>query len=239
VRALKNNTLSRRERSLLLHDPMDNVHWTLWQALAWVAYRDADRVRDLAESLRQLGLENSAQEIWCEIGLKFGTSKAWGALLRGLEDGTVHATGLDASDGVRREIKPLEWLDLEFLEIDEPTKAGPQPYRKGSSNDDIAADKIKPAFRELRVRAADVLGAFPARAGAIKDPLISAPSLEAVLRESLRDNPNLTQEEALKIARDSGVVESREKIRKALKSLGGSTKPGPRGPRKNRAAPAA
>ena len=66
----------------------------------------------------------------------------------------------------------------------------------------------------------------------------AAPDLESVLRDALR-NPNLTQTAAEKIARERGVFEKREKIRATFKRLGGSTKKGPRGPRKNRAAPAA
>ena len=87
-------------------------------------------------------------------------------------------------------------------------------------------------FRELRVRREDVLRAFPENAGATED-------LEAVLREALHKNPKFTQVEASEIARDAGAIEPRDKIREMLKSLGGSTKPGPRGQRKNRAGPAA
>ena len=55
----------------------------------------------------------------------------------------------------------------------------------------------------------------------------------------MEKNPKLTQDEALKIARDAGAIEPREIIRDMHRSLGGSRKPGPRGPRKNRAGPAA
>ena len=98
------------------------------------------------------------------------------------------------------------------------------------------AGKIKPALREARVRAADVFEAFPAGAGA------SAPSLEALealLREAPRENPELTQTAAEKIARERGVIKPRQEVRDLFKSLGGSTKQGPRGPRKNCAAPSA
>ena len=47
----------------------------------------------------------------------------------------------------------------------------------------------------------------------------------------------LTQAEARKIARDARVNTTRDEVIELLKSLGGSDKPGPRGPRKNRAAP--
>lgn len=63
--------------------------------------------------------------------------------------------------------------------------------------------------------------------------------LTAVLTDARAKNPNLTGEEAFKIARERGATEGREIIREVLKSMGGSDKTGPKGPRKNRAAPAA
>ncbi len=65
------------------------------------------------------------------------------------------------------------------------------------------------------------------------------PTLKEVLCESLRDNPNLSQTEAGKIARSKGLVFSRQQLRGLWEGSGGSTKPGPRGRRKNRAEPMA
>jgi hypothetical protein len=59
--------------------------------------------------------------------------------------------------------------------------------------------------------------------------------IESLLREQLLENPNLTGNDAFKIARERGAIMPREKIREIYRSLGGSTKPGPKGPRKNRA----
>ena len=226
--------LADRENALALHDPMNDVRWTLWQALAWFTYRDADRVRDCSESLRELGL-NSNPEIWRGLGWDYVISRASVELLRALEAGTLLATGIDTANGNRRELRPLEWCDLQFVEIDPPTKDGPQLYRKGLSTDDFAAGRIEPVFREVRVSVADVLRIFPANAR--RD--WSAPSLEAVLRHLLSENPKLTQIEIVKIARERGATEPRKKIRAMWKTLGGSSKPGPRGPRKNHAAPSA
>ena len=110
-----------RERAIALHDPVGDLHWTLWQALAWVAYRDADKVRDCAEDALYLGLPN---RIWREIGFVLGTSKASVELMRALEAGKLIATGIDPANEVRREIKSLEWLDLEFLGLIRPRRPG-------------------------------------------------------------------------------------------------------------------
>jgi hypothetical protein len=60
----------------------------------------------------------------------------------------------------------------------------------------------------------------------------SAPNLKAILSEAIRIKPNLGQREAV-------AKEPREKILDLLKTLGGSRKPGPKGPRKNCATPPA
>lgn len=50
---------------------------------------------------------------------------------------------------------------------------------------------------------------------------------------------DLPQVDAVKIARKEGIKATREEIRETLKTVGGATKSGPKGPRKNRAKPAA
>lgn len=270
--------LAAMERLAQFYDPMEAVHWTFWQVLAWVRDRDANTVLECSEACRTF--VGTFREIWRESEFSFETCRATTSLWRALEAETLIATGIDATSGVRREIRPLEWCDLQLVEID---RAGPEFCRRGLSTANLAT-RDEPVFRELRVRREDVLRAFPENAGATEDQAISphevseralsqgeggrpAPDtqahrvpaaglvmtpvekpdagnppvqfdLEAVLREALHKNPKLTQLEALRIARDVGAIEPREKIREMLKSLGGLSKPGPRGPR-NRAGPAA
>ncbi len=268
--------LTAMERLAQFYNPMEAVHWTYWQALAWVRDRDANTVLECSEPCRWF--VGTFREIWREDS--FETCRAFASLSRTHQAGTLIATGIDATSGVRREIRPLEWCDLQFVGID---LAAPELCRRGLSTASYAT-RDEPVFRDLRVRREDVLRAFPENAGAIEDqaipPQVSekalsqgeggrpAPDtqghrvpaaglaikpaekpdagnppvqsdLEAVLREALHKNPNLTQVEALGIARDAGAIEPREIIREMLKSLGGLTKTGPRGPRRNRAGPAA
>ena len=64
--------------------------------------------------------------------------------------------------------------------------------------------------------------------------------MRVILEAAIKDKgAMLTQAEARKIARDARVITTRDKVIETLKSLGGSDKPGPTGPRKNRAAPSA
>jgi hypothetical protein len=59
----------------------------------------------------------------------------------------------------------------------------------------------------------------------------------ALLKKGIEDKgAMLTQYEGWKIARDARAIETRDKVNELLKSLGGSDKPGPKGPRKKRAA---
>ena len=225
--------LAAMERLALFYDPMEAVHWTFWQALAWVRDRDVNTVLECSEPCRTI--VGTFREIWRESAFSFETCRASASLWRTLEAGTLIATGIDATSGIRREIRPLEWCDLQSVGID---LAAPELYRRGLSAADLAT-RAEPEFRELLVRREDVLRVFPENAGETEDQSVSPCDLEAVLREAIDQNPKLTQEQALKIARDAGAIEPREKIRDMLKSLGGSTKPGPRGPRQNRAGPAA
>jgi hypothetical protein len=270
--------LAAMERLAQFYDPMEAIHWTFWQSLAWVRDRDVNTVLECSEPC--LTIVGTFREIWRESEFSFETCRASASLCRTLEAGTLIATGIDSTSGIRREIRPLEWCDLQFVEID---RAEPELYRTGLSVAHLAT-RAEPVFRGLRVRREDVLRAYPENAGPAEDQAVPpqelsekalaqgdgrrraptqarrAPAagvamkpvekpdagnpavrfdLEAVLREALHTNPKLTQLEALKIARDAGATEPREKIRMMLQSLGGSRKPGPRGPRKNRASPSA
>jgi hypothetical protein len=65
----------------------------------------------------------------------------------------------------------------------------------------------------------------------------SWPNLRALLEKGIEDKgAMLTQAKAWKIARDAGANATRGEVIDMLKSLGGSDKPGPKGPRKKRAA---
>jgi hypothetical protein len=101
----------------------------------------------------------------------------------------------------------------------------------------LVAVSQEPDLREkclnVLVSREDVQREFPAV------PAPCAPDLKARLSDAIRVDPNLGQREAVKIARDAGAKEPREKILDLLKTLGGSSKRGPKGPRKNCATPSA
>lgn len=88
----------------------------------------------------------------------------------------------------------------------------------------------------LEVSVADVRHLFCAPQYDEAKPRITDDELRVRLKGELTTNPKLTQNEAEEIARGLGVIGARKKIRGWWVDLGGSTKPGPRRSRKNRAA---
>ncbi|MGO9418988.1 hypothetical protein [Roseiarcus sp.] len=138
----------------------------------------------------------------------------------------IASTGISQQERIRRLIRPEEWCDLKVC--------GSHPAAGYFFDGLCPKAEMGVAFRNILVPVKELLSVFPAKASEGDHP-----TLEAVVRDLLQDNPNLTQVEAVKIARERGVIEPREKIRAMLKSLGGSSTPGPKGPRKNRAEPSA
>jgi hypothetical protein len=93
-----------------------------------------------------------------------------------------------------------------------------------------------PPIRDVLVSVKDL----KRECGAMITSEVSAPpDLESMLRELRHENPNLTRTAAEEIAPNRGAIEKREEIRRMWKRVGGSSTPGPKGPRKNRAVPPA
>jgi hypothetical protein len=155
--------------------------------------------------------------------------KAVDVLEQVLPSGRVAGFGFLASahEKGQRPIEPHEWasreLDIRHKRLVAP--AGKSPETRPPILDVLVC------FEDLQRECAAVIEA--------EAQTSSAPNLESVLLDARRENPSLTQAEAEKMARGLGVKESREKIRERWKALGGSSKPGPKGPRKKRATPAA
>lgn len=90
-------------------DFIDSPFWTLPQAIVWIACRDAERA-----SKDALSPKNSAHEA------------ARAALWELLRSGEVRANG--KRNGERREIQPVEWLDLAL------GKASARPFLSGGGH---------------------------------------------------------------------------------------------------------
>ena len=85
-------------------------------------------------------------------------------------------------------------------------------------------------FENVGVSLEDVLREFP-----IYPPPPEMPNLKDFLRETVKKKGKLTQKQAVEIARSADFGQSREKILDLLQLIQGKQKPGPKGPRKNRA----
>jgi hypothetical protein len=150
-------------------DPMKAGHWTPWQAIAWIVDRGAvDKIRECSETWRLIGpsfpKEGAAlrpfRRIWRDSSVE--TADAHAELLHAFKAGTLTATGIERTTGIRREISSLEWLDLHFSENSTVTELPglghlradvPQLYRNGSN----LVMRPEPAFVDVLVRVADVI----------------------------------------------------------------------------------
>jgi hypothetical protein len=228
------------------YDPREELNWTLPMSVIWIATRDIDKVREAWPEWL------NAHKVWGSFELGGKTCWRLGplgrdedaalrqyhddaprpvkALWSALQTGTIVATGISTREGLRRAIRQEEWLDL---------TSGNYPAAFLDKVFTDTNERLSEAFTKLLLPADQVLRVFPAKAGGTEHGPFSSPSLVAVLHESLRENPALTQAAAEIIARARGITDSREAIRDKLKSLGGSDKPGPKGPRKKRAVPTA
>jgi hypothetical protein len=143
-----------------------------------------------------------------------------------LPSGRVGGFGVSAAASEKGQ-QPIEahewasrWLDVRRNLLATPAGKKPEHF---------------PAIRDVLVSVEDLERECDA-AIAAEDQSLPGPDLKSVLRKALQDNRSLTQTEAEKIGRS---IATREEIRSSWKTLGGSSKPGPKGPRKNRAAPSA
>jgi hypothetical protein len=105
---------------------------------------------------------------------------------------------------------------------------------------DANHNKLPPEFWDERSSDPRTWPKVRFRRDDIRNSWPSVTNLRAVLEKGIEDKgAMLTQGEAWKIARDARAIEKRDEVLALLKSLGGSDKPGPKGPRKKRAAPSA
>ena len=135
----------------------------------------------------------------------------------------------------------LSYEGAEDVVVGNPQRALALALRRGELvGFDEAGEPLSPEFwahqgfdwrrwPKVVFRWKDVVVAFPA----------SGPSVRDVLSELLTANPKLTQNRAWDIVKSRCENARREIIRDLWETLGGSTIPGPRGPRKNRATPLA
>ena len=170
------------------------TYWTIRQALAWVARRDANDVRECAVASgdrwprkisvkRGMSIATQARAAWirpplsaaelAKLGVEAGDeercvivesnlvsmrqalNQAFTALRQVIESGALVFNGIVTAESKRRDITPMECLDLHF------------EWRLALAcfaTARVASPCIEPAIRDLRVRRVDVLQIFPENA---------------------------------------------------------------------------
>jgi hypothetical protein len=153
------------------------TYWPLRQALAWIVRRDANDVTECAVVSgdfgglpRKIGGVNYGKQAF-NYGQQ-ALNQAFTALRQAIEDGELVVNGFVTAENKRRDITPLECLDLHLewrLELASFATAR------------VAPPNIEPAIRDLRVRLLDVLRIFPAAdtsehtGGPGRPPLLTGP----------------------------------------------------------------
>jgi hypothetical protein len=185
-------------------DPMEEPHWTLAMALAWVIWTDPDRVRSYWNDYRrkcwvwryrenrvppdgqiQKGwhLEQekpvSLHDVWtCESSRSpsddKATSEALDALLKAFQAGKLVATGIPYRQEHRQQIQPHEWIDLSSID-----------YADGREEAVFSHTGVL-RFEAVRVARADVQAIWPSPPSSAK----AARDCKAFLIEKMRASPN-------------------------------------------------
>jgi hypothetical protein len=210
---------------------------------------------DVRIAISQQQALKGGRDIQSELCSKSGMNpEEYAAQDHGICVGVVDITTKGISDNVstettdNRQFPILEYLAHLFRNgklIARGNLKG-EPTSTGISNEDWAALYLKEiekrievvsngfsgiAFANVRVRREEILSEFPD----------VVPQLKVDLAGLFKDRTNqtgkpVTQVEALEIARNTGAYFPREKIREVLNEVQGRGKPGPKGPRKDRAA---
>jgi hypothetical protein len=244
-----------------IFDPMQAPSWTLLMAVVWVAYRDIERVRDVSDEFRKHWMEwkrlmdiekisvKGAKGAMLNIApiepasfegaflkelyeleqagfdasdvnrqrLKSAKAELWSMLLTG----KISANGLRKLTGRRQLIPAFEWNDLDFL-----SGSGSTLVTKGGEG-----------YTSTLIARAELLAHFN---GAPISLVERAPptddEVRSILRQALKENGGyLSQDQGATIVRAKFPTFNKKQAMALTKELTGNEKPGPKGPRKNRA----
>jgi hypothetical protein len=240
-----------RKHDVTHFDPLTQIYWSMPMALAWIAWRDPDKVRRVWPDYRS----------WCRewepiivngkrVGAKLvppsaGTAMAdlfWShdgliplletpvALRPKLESGIISSTGINQKNE-REIILPLQWCDLHF------------GYYHDEDDDCLiyrAHGKHTRSFEwiayiRVRIPVSEMLAEFPALSS-FSPPVqkLSSSEAEALLKKEIGKRGGfINQADAAEFIRDRDPSFKRDSVREIVKQLTGNSKPGPRTKTKN------
>lgn len=174
-------------------DPTASIDWTPLQAIAWIATRSTDRVRDVSVGARQKAVRRIADapvlqfeihwhasllELDDHAELEAARIQLWSAL----RSGSITATGIDAPDVPRKIISVHEWTD-DFCLLRDDTVHG-NARRDGWF-------RVKDhGYFHVRLAVADVLENWPNRceasSGGSRRRPGRPPAVKEVVKEKMR-----------------------------------------------------
>jgi len=231
-----------------IFDPMARPSWTPLQVVAWIAYRDVDKVRDASTEFRinwyvwREVAESDNEWVQSKNGMRLEhvsdasllellnddaiAPSAENELIARLIAGDVTCSGFMNSGGQRAVVPAIQWNDLRFH------FGGDNVALVSMWQDAPVAAMVH--YTDLLIERARVLELWPSPSPSIGDS--HSPDLTELLNEAIkRKGAPLGTREAEEIASRAGAIENQKKVGEVLESIQGKQKQGPRGPRTKRA----
>ena len=193
-----------------VYDPIREVNWTLCMALIWVASRELDEVREAWPEWWEAHLtwrefELRGRRCWSlgpprrpedysrydryPVDPRTALKQLWAEL----QTGTIVATGVSKSEGIRRVIRREEWCDLQ------PCGSHPVVAYILDSACTGTNEWSTEAFSKVLLPVKEALRVFPSE-GTAQDVELAAPTPGANAEPSMR-KPTKPEKAALALAR--------------------------------------
>jgi hypothetical protein len=218
-------------RELLLVD-----RWRLAPTLLWIGLRDMARVAapmpDLESAFADLraGSQVSYVSTYLESQDDVFQPEPASAHLNALQRGAAKAFGRPNGLGYALPIGPEQWDGLAFLDGPNDIIGVECAIRRNWNNGEALGDY----WSDICFDRESLFVAFPPRLEVL-DP-DSDERVDATIRELIRERGGvLPQNEGATIVRAKHSTRRRDEVRERIKALTGNLRPGPTGPRANRA----
>jgi len=237
-------------------DPLEEVHWSILMALAWIMGRNPDAVRECWPLFLRFCLEwhprppnpnfkplrfpyllaTAYPNIQSQhvINGKFNVNKAILILRLKLQLGSINATSTN-KDGIRKYIDPIEWCDLSFFTVSFFPDEFLMPFDnviKLHTDDDLLGNYSKELkeYNRVLLNASEVLKEFPADNDCcVTNARLSYDDAKSMLiREIARREGFIDQASAAEFIWAIDPEFKRETTRNLVKSLTGNEKRGRR-----------
>lgn len=235
-----------KARAAWIDDLTRRQLWPVRETLLWIALRDVNTVADVVLTSiwdemneRDPSGLGAAGVVWAQMHLQVWRRlvvepDALGALSNALEVGSVRASGVFAGEMERRPIEPAHWEDLTLADAPKWAADGSFAHRR----EQVFGVPYTGHWTRVRFERDDVMAVFkPVARVESAAARLSEDGARAALRAEIdRCGGFLSQDNGAAHVASIDPTFGRVRARRLTKELTGNEKPGPKGPRRNRAA---